>query len=341
MNSLKTNENSPAQEQAIQKLIALLSAKMLKENPQPGHMKRDAHPKMIGLLRAEFIIEENLADDLKVGLFATQKTHSAWVRFSNQLAPPAGDDVKDIRGMALKILGVAGKKILEGQEDEQTQDFITITTDAFVTKNIEQFADLITALVAGKLHLVFYFLCHPKNLWNLLRANKRFGSLLEASFFSVSPYAFGNKVVKYSIKPQSGFQTPIVPKSTQNYLTTVMEKQLGEKDYFFDFRIQFQADPEKTPVEDLSVRWKEADSPFIKVATIKIPKQEFNTEAQIAFGDQLSFSPWHCLPEHTPLGGVNRARKVIYDTLSKFRHSKNNLPLIEPTTLEINFNLDQ
>ena len=341
MNFLKADNNNPAQEQAIQKLIAMLSAKMLKENTQEGGMKRDAHPKMIGLVRAEFTIEKNLPEELKVGLFANEKTHPAWIRFSNQLAPPAGDDVKDIRGMAIKILDVEGKKVLEGQEDYKTHDFITITTDAFVTRDIIQFSEMIKALVSSKFHLIFYFLCNPKNLWNLLRANKRFGSLLEARFFSVSPYAFGNRVVKYSIKPQSNYQTPIVPRSTQNYLTTMMEKQLGEKDYYFDFMIQFQIDPKKTPVEDLSVRWKEEDSPFIKVAAIKISKQEFNSEEQKAFGDQLSFSPWHCLPEHMPLGSINRARKVIYHALSQFRHSENNLPIVEPTTLEINFNLKQ
>ncbi len=336
MNVPKAEENTPAQERAIQKLISMLSEKMLKENPRPGHMKRDAHPKMIALLRAEFIIVENLPEELRIGLFASGKTHPAWIRFSNQLAPPGGDDVKDIRGMAIKLLKVEGKKVLEGQEDCQTHDFITISTDAFVTKDIVQFADMISALVAGKVRLIFYLVCHPKNLWNLLRANKRFGSLLEARFFSVSPYRFGERVVKYAVKPQSNFQTPIAPKSTQNYLSSIMERQLSERDYYFDFMIQFQTDPAKMPVEDLSKRWKEEDSPFIKLATIKIPQQKFTSEPQKAFGDQLSFSPWHCLPEHTPLGSVNRARKVVYHILSQFRHRENNLPVIEPTTLEIN-----
>ncbi len=336
MDLLNAEVNSPAQEQAIQKLIAMLSEKMLKENPRPGHMQRDAHPKMIALLRAEFIIEKDLPEELRVGLFATAKTHPAWIRFSNQLAPPGGDDVPDIRGMAVKLLEVEGKKVLEGQEDLQSHDFVTISTDAFVTRDIVEFADMIAALVTSKFRLILNLLFHPKNLYNLLRANKRFGSLLEARFFSVAPYLFGDRAVKYSIKPQSDFQTQIVPKSTQNYLTSVMTKQLEEKDYYFDFMIQFQIDPKKTPIEDLSVRWKEDDSPFIKVATIKIPKQEFNSDSQKAFGDQLSFTPWHCLPQHTPLGSVNRARRVVYHTLSKFRHGNNNLPVIEPTTLTIN-----
>jgi catalase len=336
MNSQHATRASIREDKAIEKLIALLRDKMVRESPGPNKMQRDAHPKQIGLLKAEFIIEKDLPEDLQVGVFSEEKTYSAWVRFSNQNAPPANDNVKDIRGMAIKLLDVAGRKVIDEKTDISTHDFITISTDVFVTRNVVEFAALISSLVAGKLQLIFYFLTHPKNLWNFINANKNFGSLLEARFWSVSPYSFGDRVVKYSIKPQSEFRTPVAGTSVQNYLTTIMEKQIGEKEYRFDFMVQFQKDRQRMPVEDLSVRWNEAESPFIKVATIKIPKQIFNTPEQNAFGDQLSFNPWRCLPEHTPLGGVNRARKIIYDTLSAFRHSSNGLTRVEPSPLAIN-----
>ena len=38
------------------------------------------------------------------------------------------------------------------------------------------------------------------------------------------------------------------------------------------------------------------------------------------FGENLSFTPWHSLPEHRPLGGINRARKAIYRAISRQRH---------------------
>jgi hypothetical protein len=49
-----------------------------------------------------------------------------------------------------------------------------------------------------------------------------------------------------------------------------------------------------------------------------------------ALGENLSFTPWHALPEHRPLGGINRARKVIYDLISTFRHRENDQPRREP-----------
>jgi len=72
-------------------------------------------------------------------------------------------------------------------------------------------------------------------------------------------------------------------------------------------------------------------SPFVKVATVHIPPQNFDTPAQNEYGDNLSFNPWHCLPVHRPLGGINRARKIIYETMSKYRHARNSAPRDEPT----------
>lgn len=89
------------------------------------------------------------------------------------------------------------------------------------------------------------------------------------------------------------------------------------------------------PIEDPGKRWSEAASPFRKVAPIVIPRQSFDSEQQRAFGENLSFTPWHSLPEHRPLGGVNRARKVVYAFISTFRHQKNDVPRREPTSWEI------
>lgn len=325
----------PGEKEAIATLIALLSAKMKKETLPSSKMLRDAHPKQIGLVKAEFMVEPDLPFQLRVGVFSNPVSYPCWVRFSNQSAPPAPDNVKDIRGVAIKLMGVEGDKVLEKEKYAKTHDFILISTNYFVTKNVVDFAKLIQALVAGKLKLILFFLLHPKIAYNLLSSNKNFGSLLEARFWSVSPYTFGDRIVKYSLKPCSDEKTDIPAHPEDNYLTSVMEKQLNSKEYFFDFMIQFQKDPKKMPTEDLSNAWSEEESPFIKVATLKIPQQVFNTSEQQDYGDNLSFTPWHCLPEHTPLGSVNRGRKVVYDTLSTFRHDTNGLTKFEPENFNI------
>ena len=41
------------------------------------------------------------------------------------------------------------------------------------------------------------------------------------------------------------------------------------------------------------------------------------------FCENLKFSPWHTLPEHQPLGRINRARQKIYEAVSDYRHKRN------------------
>jgi hypothetical protein len=48
------------------------------------------------------------------------------------------------------------------------------------------------------------------------------------------------------------------------------------------------------------------------------------------FAENAYFAAWHSLPEHRPLGNINRARRFAYDQLSKFRLMRNKLPRLEP-----------
>ena len=116
----------------------------------------------------------------------------------------------------------------------------------------------------------------------------------------------------------------------RTYLRKEMQKHLSEKDATFDFMIQLQKDPVKMPVEEAEVVWDENVSPFIKVATITIPRQNFDNEERDKLAESLSFNPWHSLPDHMPIGGINRVRKRAYDAMSKYRHERNGEAMIEP-----------
>ena len=83
-------------------------------------------------------------------------------------------------------------------------------------------------------------------------------------------------------------------------------------------------------VEDAMTEWKETQAPFYQVATIRIPQQVFDTPDQNKFCENLSFTPWHTLAEHKPLGVINRMRKVIYDRISQVRHEMNSTQRQEP-----------
>ena len=181
-----------------------------------------------------------------------------------------------------------------------------------------------------------YFLFHPRSAINLLKSNKRFYSPLEIRYWSTTPYKLGdNQVVKYSLIPQQLKQTPIPPKPSFDYMREHLVEQLSAQEYAFDFCVQLRTLPDSMPIEDPGKLWKEEISPFVKVATLRIPQQSFDSPEQNIYGRDLSFNPWHSLPDHQPLGGINRARKVIYETLSKFRHEKNHAAITEPTDFSV------
>ncbi len=324
----------PGEAEYTEDLIATMKGQMIKDNPT-GIMRRDAHAKMHGVVRAEFIVGPNLPPELRIGVFKEPKTYQAWIRFSNGAGPIKPDKDKDIRGMAIKLMGVPGEKILAEEKNEQTHDFILASTNVFMTKDVKETSDGAKALF-GSIFAKIWFLTHLRVGWNFYKSNRKFANPLQIRYFSCTPYRFGNHgAVKYSAIPQ--FLTPdtIPDDPADDYLRLAMMKQLKDGDALFDFAVQLQTDADAMPIEDAGYEWPESMSPFRKVATIRIKQQDFTSAEQTEFGENLSFSPWHALPEHRPLGGINRARKVIYAHISTYRHMRNQADRKEPSSWEI------
>jgi hypothetical protein len=63
--------------------------------------------------------------------------------------------------------------------------------------------------------------------------------------------------------------------------------------------------------------------------------QRFDSPDQLALAEHISYTPWHTLAVHEPLGGINRVRLEVYRTISKLRHEMNGVPRREPRSLDI------
>ena len=50
---------------------------------------------------------------------------------------------------------------------------------------------------------------------------------------------------------------------------------------------------------------------------------------RLTFSEHLSFTPWHTLA-HEPLGSINQARRIVYETISSLRHEMNGKRRREP-----------
>ena len=96
------------------------------------------------------------------------------------------------------------------------------------------------------------------------------------------------------------------------------------------FAVQPRTDPTTQPIEDPTIEWSEREAPFVDVAKLRIPRQTFDTPAEQAFCENLSFTPWHAVAAQRPVGGINRVRKPVYAAISDLRHRLNAAPHAEP-----------
>jgi hypothetical protein len=295
-------------------------------------MLRQVHTKMHGCVKATFTVEKDLPKELKVGVFKHEKEYQAWVRFSNGNTQTQKDKKKDIRGAAIKLMGVTGEKILNDAHFQETQDFLLMSSETFFAKTIKELNTLLAAITsASKLKSLLYFL-NPFHLPTLMRIKKSMVACdnpLSIPYWSTQPYQFGtvDSAVKYHLRPSPSNITIVENTKDYDYLRYNLAQTLYSNEAKFDFFVQFQTDAEAMPIEDPTVAWT---SQYIKVASLTIHPQTFDSNARMEFGDNLSFNPWHSLPEHRPLGSFNRVRKRVYEVMSKFRHDKNKLPVLEP-----------
>jgi hypothetical protein len=296
---------------------------------------RDAHAKAHGCVRADFRVKADIPAELRIGVFAATRTFNAWIRFSNGDGKPEDDRIRDGRGMAIKLTGVDGPKLLADEAEAKTQDFVMINSPAFFIRNA---GDYVSFMEASKYRLSFaFFMTH----WHELRVARaivaeKVNEVFEQRYFSMTPYLLGQRYIKFSARPiDCGSGAALVPSvapppDDPNYLRNRMIAWMSSKDACFAFAVQPQTDPATMPVEDPTVVWQESKAPFIEVATIRIPTQRFDSEAQQIFCENLSYTPWHALADHRPVGGINRIRKVVYDRISLLRHKLNKAPRVEP-----------
>lgn len=322
---LPGHEYPTADEQVyVQRMIDDLKRHSDELYPKGKKMLRHAHPKMHGCVKAEFTVLGTIEDSLKVGLFKEARSYDAYIRFSNGQSDIRPDAKKDVRGMAIKLLDVPGKKLLADASAANIQDFVLIDNEVFMSKDTKEFHKVIHSVASGKLSLIMFLLnpLHFPTLLRLMKFQKKCRHVLDTPYWSATPYLFGDgRAVKYHISPANAAPlTGSIVETDKGYLKANMIETLSKQDVFFDFFIQLQTDADEMPVEDPTVRWS---SPFIKVATIKVPKQVFDTEDRVKMATDLSFSPWHSREEHRPLGGFNRARRAIYNAMSEFRRARN------------------
>jgi hypothetical protein len=316
---------------------------------------REQHPKQFGCVWAEFIVEDNLPNYLQEGVFQEGTTYKAWIRFSSRKEQydPKGDLSY---GMAIKLMDIGNKEFLEDEgRHAKTQDFLMVNHPVFPIRDVKDYIISRNEKheILKPLRLAFRlrpFRLSGREVAIVLGMGKNIISKiknpLELRYWSMVPYRLGLepicqpwsttphepclRAIKFFVKPHLPHNRSMVKVSkSENFLREALSTFLSQKDAYFDFYVQLQTDPERMPIEDPRIEWRGAQEH--KVATIRIPAQVFNVPDHQEFGEHLSFTPWHCLPAHQPLGGINRVRRAAYEAGSIVRHQFNQSQRQEPT----------
>ncbi|MGK7880109.1 MAG: catalase family protein [Crocosphaera sp.] len=353
----QASDLSPEKIEQVEALIQELkkgvqdNTKLRKENGKllPKAV-RSQHPKSHGLLKAKFIVSPDIPNNLRRGLFAQPETYKAWVRFSNassrinEKGELQSDWFPDLRAISIKVLDPPGKSLVD---DKPEQDFILINHPVFFASNLENFVDVFKMLPILRTEkeedIKAYIeklptaqrkkalskslrILNSMNTPNKLKVLEKGASPLNLTYWSTTPFKLGDENVQYLVIANRDNSMVSKPnKDNPNFLRSAMVEQLKEQDVTFDFAVLLPENPEELSINDATENWDiRSKSKSIVVATLQIPKQNFDSLMRRELDEELSFTPWHALPEHRPIGEINLARKEIYQELSKFRHELNN-----------------
>lgn len=339
---------------AIQKLIDTLKDQLRKRYPQ-GVVRRDAHPKHYGLVKAYFTVDEQIPVTLRHGILRKPgQTFDAKIRFSSGNPIVNHDLVSDLRGFAIKLLDVTGPGDVppflgDAAHNDAAHDFVMATGEAFFGRDVVDFVDF----PAASENVLKVFLYFARRLRHRLRGGLQLlaaqacpKSPLDAYYFSQTPYRLGPHCVKYQVRRTQPWPmkrdkwyrwfgvrhmlativTPIgllfrsLPPWVPGFdaLRHSLLRDLQNGPATLEFLVQCWPDLSDLPVwavENATRRWS---APWERVGRIEIPSDGHFSDAE---AERINFNPWRALREHQPLGSINRARLVIYQEMSAFRSS--------------------
>ncbi|MGE1177104.1 catalase family protein [Pseudomonas sp. BW7P1] len=329
-------EQIPEGEAAMTQDVIQTAVRIVDQHRESTRYLRDAHAKAHGCVKAEVQVLPDLAQDLRRGVFSEPgKFWQATMRLSNGNAYPQFDSIRDARGMAIKLLDVPGKQLLGDRQDLHEQDFVMFSHPNFFVSDVAEYRQNVAAQAEGKKVMAFFPGWDPRT-WQIRHLFIALATLspppespTRTTYFSVSPYKFGEANAKYRVMPDPdncpAYTLPKQNRDLPNFLRSALSQQLSTDRVpaCFVLQIQRQDANKYMPIEDTSIEWHEQDSPFQTVARITLPPQDFDTPALNLQCDNLSFNPWFGIEAHRPIGGINRLRKAVYEAVSDYRHSRN------------------
>ncbi|SDM01108.1 hypothetical protein SAMN05660642_01323 [Geodermatophilus siccatus] len=339
----------PDEEEIVRRILAAMERANRQVSAKHRHGLRDAHAKSHGILAGELRIEPGLPAHLAQGLFAAPRTYPVIVRFSTSPGDLRTDRVPAPRGMAVKVIGVDGPRAV--QDGATTQDFLLVNHPTLPFGTVGAYVELqkvlerqhrqsdlrqrSTRLVARVLTRLRFPL--PRIAEVLATPGHH---ILGETFHSMAALRYGDHVAKISAAPLSEdvralTGRPVGRRAGESALRDLVADFFAHRSAEYEVRAQLCVDVRRMPIEDASKHWPEELSPHHRVAVLHLPAQDPYSDARRRYADDvLSFSPWHALEAHRPLGSIMRSRRAAYERSSDFRHTVNGVQQREPSSVE-------
>lgn len=335
--------------ETIRELVDTLLKISTKVYEDGHHALRSVHAKSHALLEGTLRVNDALPAELAQGLFAASGVHPVVLRFSTTPGDWLKDSVSTPRGLAIKVFDVAGPRLPDAAG--HTQDFVLVNGPVFAAPDAKHFLKNLK-LLAGTTDkspgLKSALSLALRGVERVIEAVGGESGTLKAlgghpathplgeTFFTQVPLRYGAHVAKLRVKPASESLRALHGKHIDithapNALRDVMREYFAAQSGTWELQVQLCRDATRMPVENAAELWSEELSPFETVGTLTVRPQDAWPEAAAQrLEDGLSFSPWHGIEAHRPLGSVMRARKAAYEASAKFRASRNGVSIDEP-----------
>lgn len=317
-----------------------------------GHAFRAVHAKGHALLRGQLTVLDGLPPMYAQGLFAQPGSYSALMRLSSPPAEQLSDQVSTPRAVALKLMRVPGERVPESR-DHDTQDFLMVNAPTFTRPGPKEFLkdaqllasttekapeakEMLSSVLQAAEHVLEAMGGESQTLKTM--GGEPATHPLGDTFYAQTPFLYGPYIAKFALAPVSPSLTALTgqklssdDEDAQRHAVSAFFHDGGGAPAQWELRVQLCTDLDRMPIEDASVEWPESLSPYVPVASLVMPAQQswLQGRSQVE-EDELAFDPWHSIAAHRPLGGLNRARKVVLAASRQFRGAFNRCPIHEP-----------
>ena len=303
-----------------------------------------------------------LHDDLQVGLWGQEGSYDAFCRV-NFLYDGSSDLKVAINRMSLKLkvpfevpneyaaTGTARELDLlmseglppgiPGQPDGQGFFFRDARQLLMVNEFRDGFLDALKVILKGadlRSFLYWKNVIFPQTVDMLYREPQTRTSWDQKWYYSAGPYALGNGIMKFGLKPSRQTMADAIPIDDDAmfaHAARFQEIRAQSEVLEFDLMVQVATPGSLKPsqaedpppcvmaAEYTDLAWDNTAAPFVRVGRVELQPYQVDASDPDLCWHKVGFNAWNTLHENRPLGQLFRARKVVHAAHrnARLRHS--------------------